>query len=183
METDGYRSLGPKTFWAFVIKNSGAASIFLLITIAVIIAKKYAGNLDFITPYVYIFNDIIFLGFVGVFVAELTAFLVSWLQYSRFKFKLDIDSFKITRGVLTAQDIAIPYRRIEAVDIKEPLWFQLLGVSRITIETTSDIGLHNDDKKDSDDEVLPAIDRRLALEIQEELTKRANTQKMSVQNG
>ena len=182
METDNYRSLGPKTFWAFVIRHNGIAGIFLLITIVVIVAKKYISNLDFIVQYNYIFNDIILIGFSVTFFTEVIIFLISWLEYSRFKFKLDIDSFKITRGVLTAEDIAIPYRRIEAVDIKEPFWYQLLGISRITIETTSDIGLHNDDKQDSDDEVLPAIDRRLALEIQEELTKRANTQKMSVQN-
>ena len=182
METDGYRSLGPKTFWAFVIKNSGAAGIFLLITIAILIAKKYLAVLEFVKQYVSMFNNVILIGFLLAALIELIAFLISLLQYSRFKFKLDIDSFKIIRGVLTAQEIAIPYRRIEAVDIKEPLWFQLLGISRITIETTADSGLDKDNKQDSDDEVLPAIDRRLALEIQEELTRRANTQKMSVQN-
>jgi uncharacterized membrane protein YdbT with pleckstrin-like domain len=66
------------------------------------------------------------------------------------------------------------------VDIKQPLWYQLLGVCRVTIETIIDIGQHEDNKPDSDDEILPAIDRKLALEIQEELTKRANTQKMSI---
>lgn len=182
MENDGYRNLGPKTFWAFVINNSSTAAIFLVISIVILVTKNYLAGQDLVKPYIYVFNDIILIGFLLAFFAELIAFLISWLQYSRFKFKLDTDSFKITRGVLTVQDIAIPYRRIEAVDIKEPLWFQFLGVSRVTIETTIDTAPHADNKPDSDDEILPAIDRALALKIQEELTKRANTQKMSFQN-
>ena len=181
MDKEGYRNLGPKTFWAFIFKNSGTAGIFLLITIILLIVKSYLATVEVIKPYISYFSDVVLLGFLLAALFELIAFLVSFLQYTSFKFKMDIDCFRIRRGVLTAHDIAIPYRRIEAVDLKEPLWFQLLGISRLTIETIVDIGPGRDEKPDSDDEILPAIDRQLALEIQAELTKKANTQKMSVQ--
>lgn len=180
---DSYRNLGPKTFWMFVIRHvMSAIGIFFLLSAIIIAIKVLLGNQDFVAQNDYILNDILILGFVLMLVAVAIGFLVSWLEYSRFKFMLDADTLKIKRGVLTADYIAIPYRRIEAVDVKEPLLYQILGVSRITIEMTIDIEPQSDNKSDSNDEVFPAIDRDLALAMQSELTKRSNIQKMNIQN-
>lgn len=122
-----------------------------------------------------------FIDYWGILVALLVfviTFFVSWMEYVAFQFSLEADIFKIKRGIFTKQETAIPYRRIESVDIKRNLIHQLFGVSRINIETTIDSQSSGDDKKDSSDEVFPVIDSSLAQTIQEELTKRANVQKM-----
>jgi putative membrane protein len=106
------------------------------------------------------------------------AFLVAWLMYSTFKFSLGADSLKIKKGILNKEEIAIPYRQIQDVDLKRDLSFQMLGLSRIIILTAG----HEDEKTAAGDEdsegILPALDKDLAEWLQAELLKRTNVQKV-----
>lgn len=177
-----YQKLGPKTFWLFVLDHIGVSLFFLILTIVVIVLEVIFGNQDAVAPYDYIFNYAILAGFGLFILSALIGVLVGWLEYSKFQFMLDDDAFKIRRGVLTAEYVSIPYRRIEAVDVRQSFLYQLMGVSRITLEMTIDTEPESDRKPSSDDEVMPAIDTQLALELQSELTRRSNVQKMTVQN-
>lgn len=177
-----YQKLGRKTYWLFVLDHIGVSLFFLFLTIVVIVLEIVFGNQAAVTPYDYIFNYVILAGFLLFVLAALVGILVAKLEYSKFQIMLDTDSFKIRRGVLTAEYVSIPYRRIEAVDVRQSFLYQILGVSRITLELTIDSEPESDRKPDSNDEVLPAIDTHLALELQTELTNRSNVQKMTVQN-
>jgi len=98
--------------------------------------------------------------------------------YSRYKFCLGDDSLKIKRGILYKEEVAIPYRQIQDVDIKRDLSFQMLGLSRIVIITAG----HEEDEKPGDDDtegILPALDKDLAEWLQAELLRRANVQKVT----
>jgi putative membrane protein len=129
---------------------------------------------------VNILDTLIPWGLLATFLIFVITLLIAWLQYIMFQFRLDADIFKIKRGILTKSETAIPYRRIESVDIRRTLIHQLFGVSRITIETTIDSESTSDNKSNASDEVFPVIDHVLAQNIQEELTKRANVQKMRI---
>lgn len=172
-----YHTLGKKTFWIFFIQRIQPTFILLLLTIGLFILSqqsflnsKQFGNL---TPYVVdatlvgLFLFIVFLA-IGLF--------SSWLTYSRFKFCLGEDSLKIKKGILEKEEVAIPYRQIQDVDIKRDVSFQLMGLSRIVILTAG----HDDEKPEDDDSegILPALDRNLAEWLQAELLKRANIQKV-----
>ena len=88
------------------------------------------------------------------------------------------DSFKIKRGILGKTENAIPYHQIQNVDIERSFLFQILGLSRIVILTAG----HEDEKPRANDEaedVIPAIDKKLAEWLQTELLKRADIQKVS----
>jgi putative membrane protein len=102
---------------------------------------------------------------------------VAWLIYSRYKFCLSEDSLKIKRGVLNKEEVSIPYRQIQDVDIKRDISFQMMGLSRIVILTAG----HEDEKPGEDDSegILPALDKDLAEWLQTELLKRANVQKVT----
>ena len=104
-----------------------------------------------------------------------TLFMV-WLTYRNYKYCLGEDSLKIKRGILNKEEVAIPYRQIQDVDIKRDLYFQMMGLSRIIILTA---GQEDETPRDSESEgILPALDKDLAEWFQAELLKRANVQKV-----
>jgi uncharacterized membrane protein YdbT with pleckstrin-like domain len=175
---DQYHMLGPKTFWIFFLQRIHAAFILLLLTIALFVISQQSflmtqqfGNL---TPYAVLGTWICALLFVVVLAISL---FVAWLIYSRYKFCLSEDSLKIKRGVLNKEEVSIPYRQIQDVDIKRDISFQMMGLSRIVILTAG----HEDEKPGEDDSegILPALDKDLAEWLQTELLKRANVQKVT----
>jgi len=179
MEENKYQKLGPRTLIYDIAARSKIAFIILLLTLALVTAKNFFGS-SAASSFTDILNFLIFWLSWATVVAFIITILLSWLEYTMFQFNLGTDIFKIKRGVFAKEEIAIPYRRIESVDIRRNLIHQLFGVSRINIETTIDSQSSADSKKDSSDEVFPVVDYILAQTIQEELTKRANVQKMRV---
>jgi uncharacterized membrane protein YdbT with pleckstrin-like domain len=174
-----YHTMGKKTFWIFFLERVHAAFILLLLTIALFVlgsqpflAKTPIGNL---TSYTMLAAWIALILFIVVLAVT---FLIGWLIYANFKFCLGDDSLKIKKGVLDKEEVAIPYRQIQDVDIRRDLSFQMLGLSRIVILTAG----HEEDEKPGDNEtegILPALDKDLAEWMQAELLKRANVQKVT----
>jgi len=174
-----YHTMGRKTFWIFFLERVHAAAILLLLTIALFVLEGQSflvstavGDL---TKYVALAAWIA----LALFLAALAVtFLVAWLIYTSYKFCLGADSLKIKKGILNKEEVAIPYRQIQDVDIDRDLSFQMMGLSRIVILTAG----HDDDGKPGDDEsegALPALDKDLAEWMQAELLKRANVQKVT----
>jgi len=152
--------------------------VVLLITIGLFAIKdepflKLAPPVGDIRPYV---NGAAW-AFAGLFVISfLVIFLIAWLIYVNYKFMLGDDSLKIKRGILNKEEVAMPYRHIQDVDIERDLSFQMMGLSRIVILTAG-----QEEEKNKDDEsegILPAMDKDLAEWLQAELLKRANVQKV-----
>jgi len=174
-----YHTMGKKTFWIFFLQRVQAALILLLLAIVLFALSPQAffmttpiGNL---TGYAIMAAWLALALFV---VAFAISFMIAWFVYSRYKFCLGDDSLKIKRGVLNKEEVAIPYRQIQDVDLKRDLSFQMLGLSRIIIITAG----HEDDEKPGDDDtegILPALDKDLAEWLQAELLKRANVQKVT----
>jgi uncharacterized membrane protein YdbT with pleckstrin-like domain len=173
-----YHTMGRKTFWIFFLERIHAAFILLLLSIALFIlsAQSFLATTQFgnLTPWALLAAEVCGLLFIVVFAI---AFLIAWLIYKNFKFCLGDDSLKIKKGILNKEEVAIPYRQIQDVDIKRDLSFQMLGLSRIVILTAG----HEDEKPEGDDSegILPALDKDLAEWLQAELLKRANVQKVT----
>ena len=55
--------------------------------------------------------------------------------YYRFGYELDDDTFDIASGVIARRSREIPYRRIQNVDIRQGVLFQILGLATVSIET------------------------------------------------
>lgn len=172
-----YHMMGPKTFWIFFLKRSHAAFILFILTIVLLILSQQSflvttqfGN---IARYVLAAGE---LGALLFFVVLGITLLVTWLVYSRYKYCLGDNSLKIKRGLLEKEEVSIPYRQIQDVDIRRDLSFQIMGLSRIIILTAG----HEDEAPDGDESegILPALDSNLAEWLQAELLKRANVQKV-----
>jgi putative membrane protein len=173
-----YHTMGKKTFWIFFLERAHAAFILLILTIVLFmiaqqsfLASTPVGDL---TNYAAMTAWICLALFVAAF---LITFLVAWLIYINYKYCLGDDSLKIKRGILNKEEVAMPYRQIQDVDIRRDLSFQMLGLSRIVILTAG----HEDEKPEDDESegILPALDKDLAEWMQAELLKRANVQKVT----
>ncbi|HVO29073.1 MAG TPA: PH domain-containing protein [Candidatus Paceibacterota bacterium] len=175
---DEYHKLGPKTLWIFVLQRVNAAAAFLLLAVVLFAIKdepflKLAAPVGDLRPYANIGAWAVLGIFVIVF---FFTFLVAWLIYINYKYMLGDDSLKIKRGILNKEEVAMPYRQIQDVDIERDLSFQMMGLSRIVILTAG----HEDEKPEDDESegILPAMDKDLAEWLQAELLKRANVQKV-----
>jgi len=176
--TTGYQTLGRKTFVIFFLDRIQIAMIFLLIAIGLFavgpqpfVAKVPVPNL---ASYLLLAAWIALAVFA---VAIAIALLVSWIIYVNFKFFLDEDSLRIKSGVFSKEEIAMPYRQIQNVDIERDLTYQMLGMSRLVILTAG----REDEAKPGENEsegVLPALDKGLAEQLQKELLKRTNVEKV-----
>lgn len=172
-----YHTLGHKTLWIFVLQRIRASFVLLVIGLGLFVlagqpslAKTPFGNLaKYALGGAWIFISL----FIVVF---LITFFISWLIYIHYKFFLDANSLKIRRGIIDKEEIAIPYRQIQDVDIERDLTFQMMGLSRLIILTAGheDLKPHGDESEG----VLPAMDQALAEWLQKQLLQRANVQKV-----
>lgn len=169
-----YNRLGTKTFWLFFYKKMTTAVVFLIIAFFISIARTASSIPVEVQPFMGLAGVICFVIF---FIALVIALLVSWIVYRNYEFCLTDDAFKMREGVFTEREIAIPYRQIQNVSIERNMNEQILGLSRIIISTAA-----RDDEKTLHDEsrgILPALDKKLALELQTELLKRADVQRFA----
>lgn len=172
-----YRTLGRKTFWLFLAQRIHAAVIFFLIMVGLFaidgqgfLAKTPFGDIRAYITFAAAWSVVVF-----VIVAALTVLIV-WLIYRNYLFAIDTESLKIRRGVLSREEIAIPYRQIQDVDIERPLSYRMFGMSSVVILTAG-----HEDEPHSEDEsegMLPAIDKAEAEWLQAELLKRTSVQRV-----
>jgi uncharacterized membrane protein YdbT with pleckstrin-like domain len=179
MNENTYQKLGTRSYIYDIVTRSMIPILILILTLALIAVNNFFSS-SVPTGFTDILPTLVSWGLLATLITFIVVIFIAWMDYMTFQFSLGTDIFKIKRGILTKQEMAIPYRRIESVDIQRTLIHQLFGVSRITIETTIDSQSSADDKPDASDEVFPIIDHTLAQTIQEELTKRANVQRMKV---
>jgi uncharacterized membrane protein YdbT with pleckstrin-like domain len=177
---DVYHTLGKKTLWIFILQRISAAMLLLLVTVVLfvvavqpsLVATSF-GNLAWDAM---IGAEICLALFVVVFAVT---FLIGWLIYKNYKFSLGDDSLKIKRGIVEKEEVAIPYRQIQDVDIERDLSFQMFGLSKIIILTAGHEEEKDEEGDDESEGILPAIDKDLAEWLQAELLKRANVQKVT----
>lgn len=182
-ESYTYQRLGKKTLTIFVLQRIGAPFVLLLVSIGLFSIQ----NANFITQ-VPIPNFSQYIGLAALSclilfaVFFLLAFLISWFTYANYKYALGDNSLKIKRGIFDQEEVAIPYRQIQDVDLDRPLGYRMMGVSHIVILTAG----HEDQPSSGDpleqrgqsEGVFPVLDKDLAEWLQAEILKRANVQKV-----
>ena len=170
-----YHRLGKRTLWIFVLARIHTSIIILLLTLLAFslqgqpfVATFMKGILQ---PYLATASWVLLVLFLVVF--GLTYFF-SWLVYMNYKFLIGEDSLRIQRGILSKEEIAIPYRQIQDVDIERSLYYRTMGLSRLIILTAG----HEDEKGDESEGIMPAMDWHLADWMQGELLRRTEIQRV-----
>jgi uncharacterized membrane protein YdbT with pleckstrin-like domain len=174
-KSGAYQKLGEKTFLMFIFNKMSIPFIFLFLSIALFIFQGSSLLKNISIPDIqYYFNLGAWISMGIFFLSLVFVVLISWLTYINYTFAITDFALKIRRGVLSREEIAIPYRQIQDVDITQDISYRLLGLSELVILTAG-----NQEDKVPDDEtegVLPVLDSKLAKQIQTELLERANIQ-------
>lgn len=164
--------MGKKTYWLFVLYNSKSAFIFL---IAGILTAVLNASLN--TGIVEILNYITAGAFIIFALSIIGSLFSAWLIYKNYTFSISDDAFRVNRGILNKEEIAIPYRQIQSVDLRQNVIGQMLGISKLAILTAG----QDEDKNAESEADFPAIDTQTAKSIQAELLKRSETEKVVVE--
>jgi uncharacterized membrane protein YdbT with pleckstrin-like domain len=181
LENGRYYGLGGKTLLLSIIQRGGLVFVVYLIIITLTgfaspmitstLGPSLSSFLGFATGAITIF----------VLVMELFIIGAALLEYSVSKVMLDEGSLKIVRGILSKEEVSLPYRRIQSVEIKQTLLQRILGVGHLVISTTTDLEQPSGRENEDDDEVIPLMDYPLAAAVSQALTDRAETEKMQIQ--
>lgn len=179
IENGKYYELGPRTYWLMLLEWSGGTVILLLLALSFQLAKILIV-LPFITVAFLNFFTQIALGLA--ILAQLFAFLMTWLQYGVCRVMLDNVSLRIVRGVISKHEIALPFRRIQSVEIQQNPIQRIFGIGHLVISTTTDLD-HPGERKDfSEQEIISMMDYDLAQAVAGALTHRAEVERMRVEN-
>lgn len=190
-----YQRLGKKTFLLFILEKSRFFFLFLIIAIIFLLVATFAGKplslfysktissflkSSYSINFTYIFKLISTGSFIISLMVLLIGVLISWLLYINYVFFLDEDALKIKRGILNKEEISIPYQRIQNINIDRSIPYRILKLSRLIILTAGhedeDVG---EPEKESEG-ILPALDYKIAIKIQEELLKRSSVEKVVI---
>jgi uncharacterized membrane protein YdbT with pleckstrin-like domain len=169
-----YQTFGKRTYWIFLAQWLGFP-VFLLGAAFLISLVRKTGLVPVGLQKHVAITSYVFLAFA--FITCLVSVLVARYVYRSRGFSLANDAFKIKQGIFTKQEMAIPYRQIQNVEIERTFTQQILGVSKIVIVTAG-----SDDAKTEFNEskgILNTVDKELASALQEELIKRSDIQRIS----
>lgn len=178
--------LGRKTFVLMILQGALPGIILLVLVIVLSSFKEYvttsiSTNLvtlreilpiigDSLQSLVPVFIPIIF--FLAIIFGSI-GIIINTLRYNFFLFTLEEFSFKLRKGVLRVEEISIPYRQMQNVDVTRPLVYRLLGISRLVV-----ISAGNEQSMDGDqvDTVFDPIDKEIAETIRVILDRRIGVQ-------
>lgn len=171
-----YHPLGTKTLVMMVLKRS---AVFLLFLPILFVGVFFLGYVPESLLNVTANAMLIYVAFL--IIAALLALALGWLEYARYWIFVDDRDVKIARGLIATEQIGIPYRRIQDVKIKRSLVDQLFGVSNVVI-TMLGPGENEPSAfgQEEDEIILPALDKKIALEIQDIVLKKAQVEQVHI---
>ncbi len=121
--------------------------------------------------------DYLELGILILLLLSLVVFflgaIVALLVYHFYTFTIEEFDLRLRRGVLHREEISIPYRQMQNVNIVRSLFYQIIGVSKLYIDSA---GHEEPNGADVSEIILQPIERDLADEIRALLQHRIGVQ-------
>lgn len=105
-------------------------------------------------------------------------FFLGWLEYHRFGIFISNKDLRIRRGLISTEEIGVPYRRIRDVKIKRSLLDQIFGVSDIIVILSDFEG--EGGVSDESTVFLPSLDKNIAIEIQNTILKKSQVEQINL---
>jgi uncharacterized membrane protein YdbT with pleckstrin-like domain len=182
IENGKYYDLGKKTYMLFIIQQTSFAIILFIVAIVMEILNMTIGSGFVVGQSI---GGIINFGvlatvFIGLFVG-LGGFSVARLKYKAAKIMLDESAIRIVSGLLNRKEVAIPFRRIQTVEIKQSPIQRFIGVGHVVISTTTDLETPSEVETEINEEVIPLMDYDLARAVANQLTAKAEVETMKIQ--
>jgi uncharacterized membrane protein YdbT with pleckstrin-like domain len=165
MENFKKHSLGQRALMRFFFKFKRIR--FFLAMLAVTLAAWYALRLvpAEYSPYGDYAAQMLF---VLTAICLAVTFLYSYLEYHYYTYSFTDEAFIMTYGYLVRNEVAAVYHQIQNVNIRRGVLDRFMGVSEIVIFMTGS------DRESRRNQIsLPAVGKRKARAVQQELLQRA----------
>lgn len=138
--------------------------------IAIIMNPDFIGTANQIADYVSVAVIVLIVLSGVVFVIGL---IVATLIYRFYTFTFEEFDLKLRKGILYREEISIPYRHMQDINILRGIFYQIFGVSKLVIDSAGHEERGEDNKTDI---VLEPIDFDVALEMRSLLQHRIGVQ-------
>ena len=127
---------------------------------------QHLGRKTFIPLFIPVlfFLAIIF-GAIGI--------VINILQYNFSTFTLEEFGLRLKKGVLRIEEISIPYRQMQDVDVTRPIIYRLFGLSRLVVFSA---GHEEPGEPDQTNTIFDPMDYEIAEEIRVLLGRRIGVQ-------
>ena len=103
---------------------------------------------------------------IGLFLASLIMFVVGYivalLVYDNYTVTIEEFDLKLKRGIFNLEEISIPFRHMQDVNVDRSLLYRLLGISRVIIDSA---GQADKSEQNKTHILLDPIDKDLAESI------------------
>jgi uncharacterized membrane protein YdbT with pleckstrin-like domain len=103
----------------------------------------------------------------------LCGLIIAWLIYTHYTFTIQEFDLRLKRGIIDIKEITIPFRQMQNVNLDRGIFYRLLGVSKVIIDSAG----HEDYREQNITNIsLEPIEKNLAREIQDLLERKIGVQ-------
>jgi len=178
--TNMNQGLGFRTFILYIVKGILPGFILMFLAFVVLSAKNWIVGSFLTSGYTNAdgINRIVLFVIGGLYILSIIiliiGLLVNLLTYAGCRFSLDDYGFKLHRGIISRNEVSIPYHQIQDVNVDQTILGRLLGVGKLIILTAG-----NEEKLQNGEEseiVFQMIDIPIAKFLQKELIEKSAVQ-------
>ncbi len=175
IENGRENQLGRKSFGLLLLRKITPGIFLIIIAIILFGVERWLGkgfgsgiaNLDY-----YAIRVLFGISIIGIF-ATVVGAIIAHLEYSHHTFTLEEFGIRVREGVLSINELSIPYRQMQDINIERTLLYRMCGLSRVIIESAG-----QEEKNDGDetDITFDPIDATLAEELRTLLGRKIGVQ-------
>ncbi len=180
-----WQRLGIRTFIFYIIKGFLPGLILLILSLLILSAKNlivgnFSGTINFQNANL----GGIILGVAGgiaviSFPIMALGILINIMRYFSFRYSIEEEVLKIHKGMISRDEVSIPYSKIEDINLEQSIFYRIIGVSQLFIVTG---GREQEGEKGLDhaetEIIFDAIDISKARYLQKELPQKGSVQKV-----
>ena len=169
MITEGKEThLGKRAFIILCLEKSKIPGILLLITVFV----SLFGDMLPLSMQAFVSSSIVYLTLATI-IAFGVVFISEGFEYHNYTFLFEEFDIRMKKGIVSKKETSISYRQIQNVNIERNPTYQILGLSRLILETA---GREDKGEEGTSQVVIEAIDKKLAEEMRTLLLKKIGVQ-------
>jgi uncharacterized membrane protein YdbT with pleckstrin-like domain len=187
-DKNGYYRLGKTTLYYLLFKYGFPAIVLFFIEL-ILLGAAVGGNglppfSEWVSTYATFATVVRAAASIVpplIFAAIAFALVMGYGYYWSFRYKLDDNDLAFEKGLIGREEISIPFRQIQNVDIEQSFIYRIFNLADLVILTAG----HEDQThimKDESEIIMPALNNQEARQLQRYLLDRANIQRSVVIN-
>ena len=182
-DKNGYYRLGKTTLYYLLFKY-GFPVIILFLVELILLGAAAGGNA--LPPFSeWVSSSATFAQVIRVsssivlplmLIAIVFAVAIAYGWYYSFRYKLEDNDLSFENGLVGVQEISIPFRQIQNVDIEQSVIYRIFNLADLVILTAGHEDPNHKTRNESE-VIMPALNAEEARRLQQYLLDRANVQR------